>query len=196
LLADVRKHYWVPEYQESTPTSVPELGAVELKKFTFSDIEYLLRPLSPADERKLQEFFYSHNKETLIMRYNHHATQMTREKSCNLVSVDQHKDLALCFVQKNHLGEIIHAVGRYYFIESNNSAEVAFVIRENKRGKGLAKTLLAEIIKIAKKRKLSKLVACVRRDNAPMLKVFENVGFVRGYSEEIDEVDLALPLEP
>ena len=195
LLADVRKHYWVPEYQESTPTSVPELGAVELKKFIFSDVEYMLRPLAPADERKLQEFFYSHNKETLIMRYNHHATQMTREKSCNLVSVNQHKDLALCFVQKNHLGEVIHAVGRYYFIESNNSAEVAFVISENKRGKGLARTLLAEIIKIAKKRKLSKLVACVRRDNAPMLKVFENVGFVRGYSEEMDEIDLALTFD-
>ncbi|MFT5755833.1 MAG: acyl-CoA hydrolase/RimJ/RimL family protein N-acetyltransferase [Alteromonadaceae bacterium] len=196
LLADVRKHYWVPEYQASTPTSVPELGPVELKKFTFSEVEYLLRALTPADERKLQEFFYSHNKETLIMRYNHHATQMTREKSCNLVSVDQHKDLALCFTQKNHLGEVIHAVGRYYFIESNNSAEVAFVIRENKRGQGLAKTLLAQIIIIAQKRQLSKLVACVRRDNTPMLKVFEHAGFVRGYSEEIDEIDLALILEP
>jgi len=195
LLADVRKHYWVPEYQESTPTSVPELGPIEFKKFTFTDREYLLRPLAPADERKLQEFFYSHNKETLIMRYNHHAKQMTREKSCNLVSVNQHKDLALCFIQKNHLSEVIHAVGRYYFIESTNCAEVAFVIRENKRGKGLAKTLLAEIIKIAKKRQLSKLVACVRRDNAPMLKVFENAGFIREYSEEMDEIDLALILD-
>ncbi|WP_448566636.1 GNAT family N-acetyltransferase [Thalassotalea ganghwensis] len=194
LLEDVRKHYWVPPYQESSPTSVPELGPVEIKKYQFNNVEYLLRPLSPADERKLQEFFYSHNKETLIMRYNHYARQMTRENACKLVSVNQHKDLALCFTQQNVLGEVIHAVGRYYYIESNNSAEIAFVIGETKRGKGMATTLLNEMIKIAGKRGLDKLIACVRRDNAPMLKVFEAAGFNRSYSEEFDEIQLTLPL--
>jgi acyl-CoA hydrolase/ribosomal protein S18 acetylase RimI-like enzyme len=195
LLEDVRKHYWVPEYQENTPTSVPELGSVELKEFTFKDGDYVLRPLCPADERKLQEFFYSHNRETLMMRYNHHTTQMTRESSCKLVSVNQQQDLALCFTQRSHRGERIHAVGRYYFLEHSNSAEVAFVIGESKRGQGIATTLLREMISIAKKRNIKALVACVRRDNAAMLKVFESNGFIRGYSEDFDEIDLSLPLE-
>ncbi len=194
LLADVRKHYWVPEYQESSPSSVPELGTVELKKFTFKNISYTLRPLAPADERKLQEFFYSHNKETLIMRYNHHITQMTREKSCNLVSVNQHADLALCFTKKIYLGEAIQAVARYYYIESTNAGEVAFVIKESLRGMGMATTLLEEMIAVAKIRKLDILVACVRRDNASMLKVFEKAGFVRQASDDFDEVSLRLPL--
>ena len=194
LLADVRKHYWVPEYQESSPSSVPELGDIEMKKFTFANVNYILRPLSPSDERKLQEFFYSHNKETLIMRYNHHITQMTREKSCNLVSVNQHVDLALCFTRKDYLGEAIQAVARYYYIESINSGEVAFVIKESLRGRGMASTLLGEMIAIAKIRKLDSLVACVRRDNASMLKVFEKSGFVRQPSEDFDEVSLKLSL--
>jgi len=194
LLADVRKHYWVPEYQESSPSSVPELGDIEMKKFTFANVNYILRPLSPSDERKLQEFFYSHNKETLIMRYNHHITQMTREKSCNLVSVNQHVDLALCFTRKDYLGEAIQAVARYYYIESINSGEVAFVIKESLRGRGMASTLLGEMIAIAKIRKLDSLVACVRRDNASMLKVFEKAGFVRQPSEDFDEVSLKLSL--
>lgn len=46
-----------------------------------------------------------------------------------------------------------------------------------------------------KKRNLSKLLACVRRDNAPMLKVFENAGFVKGYSEDFDEISLSLNIE-
>ena len=194
LLAKVRKNYWAPEYQESSPSSVPELGSVEMKKFTFANVNYILRALVPADERKLQEFFYSHNKETLMMRYNHHATQMSREKSCNLVSVNQHTDLALCFTQNKYKGEVIQAVGRYYFIESINAGEVAFVIKESLRGRGMASTLLTEMIKIAKIRGLNKLIACVRRDNASMLKVFENSGFIRQYSEGMDEVELELPL--
>ncbi|MEI6894781.1 MAG: GNAT family N-acetyltransferase [Colwellia sp.] len=195
LLSDVRKHYWVPEYQESSPSSVPELGPIEMKRFKFAETNYILRPLAPADERKLQEFFYSHNKETLVMRYNHHITQMTREKSCNLVSVNQHIDLALCFTQNDSLGEAIQAVARYYYIESINSGEVAFVIKESLRGRGMASTLLGEIITIAKIRKLDSLVACVRRDNGSMLKVFENAGFERQPSEDFDEVSLKLPLK-
>ena len=196
LLADVRKHYWVPECQESSPSSVAELGQVEIKKFAFGGINYILPALAPADERKLQEFFYSHNKETLLMRYNHHATQMTREKSCNLVSVNQHSDLALCFTKRLHLREVIQAVGRYYFIPKINCAEVAFVIKESKRGKGMATTLLSEMIIIAKMRQLDKLVACVRRDNISMLKVFEHAGFVQGDSVDFDEVSLSLALFP
>ncbi len=194
LLINVRKHYWVPEYQENTPTSVPELGSVEFKKFMFGDTEYLLRPLGPADERKLQEFFYSHNKETLLLRYNHHITQMSREKSCSLVSVDQHRDLALCFTQQDHSGNAIQAVGRYYFIEADNSCEAAFVIKESKRGKGMAKTLLAEMIKIARIRKLNKMFAIIRSDNKAMIKVFKNNGFKRKPSEDFQEVELELML--
>ncbi|WP_444995133.1 GNAT family N-acetyltransferase [Aliikangiella sp. IMCC44359] len=194
LLNEVRAHYWVPEYQEKTPTSVPELGSVEFKIFRFDDIKYTLRPLYPADERKLQEFFYSHNKETLISRYNHYITQMNREKSCNLVSVNQHQDLALCFTEKAQQGEYIQAVGRYYYIKKENCCEVAFVIKESKRGKGMATTLLKEMINIARIRKIRKMVAYVRGSNKPMLAVFEHQGFTRQLSDSINEVHLSLDL--
>src|SRR5690606_6649208 len=105
--------------------------------YIFGGITYTLRPLRPADERLLQEFFYTHNKETLLMRYNHHVTQMSREKSCSLVSVDQGRDLALCFTDRDGAREVIQGVGRYYFYEADNSCEVAFVIKESRRGKGI-----------------------------------------------------------
>lgn len=194
LLNDVRKHYWVPEYQENSPTSVPELGVVEQKKYIFDSVEYVLRPLHPADERNLQEFFYSHSKETLLLRYNYHITQMSREKSCSLVSVDQHKDLALCFTEQDHDGEIIQAVGRYYFIPADNSCEAAFVIKESKRGMGMAKTLLSEMIRIARIRKLDKMISFVRSDNQPMIAVFKHNGFERKPTGDFQEVYLELSL--
>jgi len=188
LLEEVRKHYWVPEYQENTPTSVPELGPVEIKKLQFESIHYHLRPLHPADERKLQEFFYSHNKETLLMRYNHLMTQMTREKSCNLVSVNQQRDLALCLTETNHLGETIQAVARYYLIPDTKNCEIAIVIKESKRGKGIAITLLKEMINIAKIRGLKTMQATVRPDNTPMLTIFKRANFKRMVNQQIGEV--------
>lgn len=195
LLDEVRQYYWVPEYQEQAPTSVPELGPVEQKQYEFGGVRYTLRPLRPADERRLQEFFYTHNKETLMMRYNHQVTQMSREKSCSLVSVDQGRDLALCFTDYDGGREVIQGVGRYYFYPADNSCEVAFVIKESRRGKGIATTLLKEMEAVARKRGIQKMFACVRRDNKPMLTVFENNGFVARRGESMDERYLELGLQ-
>ncbi|RAJ94879.1 GNAT family N-acetyltransferase [Aliidiomarina maris] len=194
LLKDVRKHYWVPHYQQQTPVDVPELGDVGFKELTIQGHEYDLRPLYPSDERRLQEFFYSHTKETLQLRYNAVPTQMSREKSCTLVSVDQSKDLALCIVRQKGSAAQIQAVGRYYLIPQHNSCEVAFVTREVVQGYGMATTLLAEMIRIAGLRGLNSMQAVVRNDNSAMLNVFERAGFVRQPADEPGEVYLRLDL--
>ncbi len=195
LLAEVRKHYWVPNYQVMTPMEVPELGTVGLKILNIGGETFDLRPLNPADERRLQEFFYSHTKETLLLRYNHHPKQLSREKSCSLVSVDQSKDLALCLVRQQGSVLEIQAVGRYYLVEANNSCEVAFVTRERHQGKGMATILLQEMINIARIRGLASMTAYVRAENKPMLTVFEKAGFKRVKGDEPDEVNLLLPLQ-
>ena len=192
LLREVREHYWVPSYQNQTPTHVPEMGSVEVKKVRFAGAKYLLRPLHPSDERLLQEFFYSHNKETLLMRYSHHPKQMSREKAATLVAVDQSRDLALCIVKRKGPKEEIEAVGRYYYVEQDNSAEVAFVVREIHQGKGMAKALLNEMLEVAKQRGIDKMHAYVRAENKRMLRVFDRHQFVRKPTEGPNEVFLEL----
>ncbi|RUO23680.1 4-hydroxybutyrate CoA-transferase [Aliidiomarina iranensis] len=192
LLEEVRKHYYVPHYQVQTPVEIPELGEVGFKKIEINGEAYDLRPLNPSDERRLQEFFYSHTKETLQMRYNTIPTQMNREKSCNLVSVDQSKDLALCIVRQRGSMSQIQAVGRYYLSHDGKNCEAAFVTRENSQGKGMAKLLLTEMIRIAKLRGVRTMLAFVRAENQKMLAVFEKAGFVRLPADEPGEVTLEL----
>lgn len=194
LLAEVRKHYYVPNYQKQTPVEVPELGDVGFKELNIGGETFDLRPLNPSDERRLQEFFYSHTKETLQMRYNSVPTQMSREKSCTLVSVDQSKDLALCIVRQKGSAAQIQAVGRYYLSHDGSNCEVAFVTRETHQGKGMAKLLLDEMIRIAKLRGVQKMLAYVRAENQKMLAVFERAGFRRLPADEPGEVYLALEL--
>ena len=195
LLEEVRKNYWVPHYQEKYPTDIPELGAIQLQKLVIQGETYYLRPLNPADERRLQEFFYSHTKETLRLRYNYDPKQMSREKSCNLVSVDQRTDAALCIVRQEGSRITIHAVGRFYFNSEDNSCEAAFVTRENQQGKGMAKLLLSRLIDIAKARKMRRMLAYVRAENKPMIAIFENANFKRLFSSDPSDVELELKLE-
>lgn len=192
LLGQLREHHRVPDYQKQHPVNVPELGDIEVKKIAFDGSLYFLRPLGSADERHLQEFFYSHKKETLQMRYNYLPKCMSRETSASLVGVDQSSDLALCIVDKQD--EKIAAVGRYYYIKAKNEAEVAFVVRETEQGKGMASTLLQWMIDIAKQRKLNALIAVVRPDNIAMRKVFNHFGFHKVSGSGSDEVYLSLSL--
>ena len=194
LLHEVRKHYWVPDYQLQKPTDVPEWGNMEVRKLKLKGERYNLRPLQPSDERLLQEFFYSHTKETLLMRYSHHPKQMSREKASALVAVAQAIDLALCITKSKGPREELEAIGRFYYLEQSNAAEVAFVVREALRGRGLARRLLKEIIAIGRQRGLSKLTASVRADNKPMLKVFAKNGFERLPVSDMQEVVLELTL--
>ncbi len=194
LMSAVRKYYRVPDYHQQKPTDVPEWDGMEMHKIKIKGDKYQLRPLQPADERLLQEFFYSHSKETLLMRYNHQPKQMSREKAASLVAVDQSQDLALCIMRRKGPVEEIEAVGRFYYIENDNNAEVAFVVREAMQGRGMARILLDEMISIASQRGLEKLTATVRADNKPMLKVFARHGFERTAASDIHEVILELLL--
>ena len=81
-----------------------------------------MRPLHSSDERRLQEFFYSHNAKTLMLRYRHQPKQMSREKAHSLVNVDQRRDLALCLTERQGPKQEIHAVGRSAILASLASA--------------------------------------------------------------------------
>ncbi|MBF0095822.1 MAG: GNAT family N-acetyltransferase [Magnetococcales bacterium] len=197
LLQQVRKSYWVPAYQKMAPAPVKGLGDVPVKKFKAKDgLHYFLRPLQPSDERRLQEFFYSHDKETLLLRYHYVPTRMSREGAYSLVNIDQNQDLALCISSRQGPREEIQAVGRYYRMPETATAELAFVVREEKRGQGFGRFLLRRIIRMAKARKLEKLLAVVYADNQPMLTLLEHTGFtVVPGGEEPGSLTLALTLK-
>ena len=112
-----------------------------------------------------------------------------------MVNVDQRRDLALCLTERQWPKQEIHAVGRYFFLDKENLAEVAFVVRETKRGSGMANVLLCQMMKIAQKRGVAKMLAYVRRDNQAMLHIFENYDFVRQPSGSLEEVVLCRILE-
>ncbi|WP_130472997.1 GNAT family N-acetyltransferase, partial [Candidatus Magnetaquicoccus inordinatus] len=197
LLQQVRKSYWVPAYQKMTPAPVKGLGDVPVKKFKAKDGQhYFLRPLQPSDERRLQEFFYSHDKETLLLRYHYVPTRLSREGAYSLVNIDQNQDLALCITSRQGPREELQAVGRYYRMPETATAELAFVVREEKRGQGFGRFLLRRLIRVAKARKLEKLLAVVYADNQPMLTLLEHTGFtVVPGGEEPGSLTLALTLK-
>ena len=182
LLQNAGELGWLPAYQSAgAPAGVAEIGEIELRKLTLKDGDYFLRPLHPADERRLQEFFYSHTEETLQRRYGYLVREMTSLRAHELVSVRQDKNLALGIFEHRGPREILCAVGRYYLDADgqgadDQGAELAFVVSEKKRRLGMASILMQTMTDIAKKRGLKYLWGQIERNNRPMLKIFKKFG--------------------
>jgi RimJ/RimL family protein N-acetyltransferase len=141
----------------------------------FGCFRCIVRYLCPEDASRLIAFFRSHTPETIHDRYGFYVSHMSEERAARLVGVDQTRDAALGVFELSDRRPLL-AVGRYCLESSGRSAEVAFVVREDRRRLGMATTLLATLMKIARERGLLRLTAQVLPDNEAMLRVFRRAG--------------------
>jgi len=133
-----------------------------------------LRRLHNGDVQQLIAFFHSHSAETIQQRYGYHLTQMSPERATQLVGISQHRDAALGLIERQGRGSRLVAVGRYCLRADGESAEMAFVVHEERRRLGMATVLLQALIAIARQHKLKRLVAQTQADNYAMLRIFLN----------------------
>ena len=195
LIQQARDHHLLPPYFQLTPPWKTSDHGIQIRKLQLKDEqEYILRPLGPADDRRLQEFFYSHTEETIVRRYGFTVTRMSRERAFELVGINQNRDLALAVVELQGPRQVIHAVGRYYLDRDNTGAEMAFVVSETKRRLGMASILIERMIEIAEERGLERLWAQVDRDNTPMLTLFRRYKASESPGEDMHTVNIEIPI--
>ena len=131
------------------------------------------RPLLPSDEIAYRNFFYSLQEKTIYMRFFYRMRSFSHEVvQKQWASVDYHKNMSIIgLVQKGGHQEII-AIGTYAY-DRDRVAEIAFVVREDYQGMGIASYLLAVLEQIAKENKYTHFQASVLRENSAMIQVFK-----------------------
>ncbi len=131
------------------------------------------RPLLPSDEFAYRNFFYSLQEKTIYFRFfykmklfSHAVVQQ------QWASVDYRKNISMIGLVRIGGHQEIVAIGSYAD-ESDTKAEVAFVVREDYQGMGIASYLLADLERIARENKFNAFSATVLRENTAMLHVFK-----------------------
>lgn len=196
LLAGARVRGWLPKFFTMPPTEPGVSGdGVESAWVQFKTGRYLLRPLHPSDMRPLQQFFYSHDEETVRLRYGYQRDTMSGESAYKLAAVDQRRDLALGIFEEIHGRQELRAIGRYYLDEDGTGAEVAFVVHEDTRHSGMAGFLLGELAEIASRRGIKFFWASVLPDNRAMAGLFLAAGGTEDKGAMDEERSFQMPLE-
>ncbi len=133
------------------------------------------RPIQPSDERMLKELFYSHTPATIYQRYFTQMKHLSHEMAQQLVSLDFRDAMAIVGEIKWEGTTRLIAVGRYYRDPATRWAEVALVVQENFRRRGIANFLLRHLIAIAKEQGIVGFTADTLADNQAMLTTFQKI---------------------
>jgi len=175
LIEVAKKHHYI--FADQLPPTTDDLLFLEGYKHTLKlkdgkVVEF--RPLLPSDEFAYRNFFYSLQEKTIYMRYFYKMRTFSHEVvQKQWSSVDYHKNMSIIgLVQKGGHKEIM-AIGSYAQ-DSDDRAEVAFVVREDFQKNGIASYLLEILEKIAKENHYSSFGATVLRENSSMIRVFKN----------------------
>jgi RimJ/RimL family protein N-acetyltransferase len=151
---------------------------LETYRTTKSGLEILLRPVKISDEHLLKDFFYALSDTSLYRRFISMRKDMPHERLQEFVVIDYTKELViLATIQKEEGVEEVVGVGQYAIDERTNTAEVAFVVRDDYQGQGIGTELLAYLTYLAKRQGLHGFTAEVLEENRPMLHLFEKMGF-------------------
>ncbi|NLL94168.1 MAG: GNAT family N-acetyltransferase [Thermoplasmatales archaeon] len=149
----------------------------EYERFsTFGGHRMFIRPLKPTDEDMAKELFYSFSMQTVRMRFMSAKPIQSRLERMSQVNIDY--DITMAFGVFRDKGAVLEMVAmcEYDRDPKTNSAEVAFVVRDDWQGKGIGTYLLDLLIEVGKKRNIKTFTAEVLSSNAGMLNLFYRTG--------------------
>ena len=136
-----------------------------------------IRPTKPVDERRLQEHFYSLDKEDVVARFFHEKTRFLRSDVEGISQIDYTHNLTLIAVTGEFgFGKVI-AVGEYLLDEDDKLAEVAFSVLRRWQGKGLGYILMQKIAEAARENGIDGLMAYTAADNQAMVALFKTLPY-------------------
>ncbi len=136
-----------------------------------------IRPAKPVDERRIQEHFYSLDKDDVVARFFHEKTSFVHDDVKGVSLIDYIKDLTIvAVVGEFGFGQVV-GIGECLLDPGNNEAEVAFSISKPFQRKGLGKMLLEKLAVAARENGISGLMAYTSAKNKGMIKLFKSLPY-------------------
>ena len=139
--------------------------------------EIIIRPAKPVDERRIQEHYYSLDKEDIFSRFRHEKTSFSRSDVEIRSLVDYVRDLTLvAVVGEFGFGQVV-ALGECMLIEKINMAEVAFSVNKKYQNKGIGRKILRKLSETALEKGIFGLMAYTSPNNQGMIRMFKSLPY-------------------
>ncbi len=174
LLHAAKQRHIVYANQILPPTRVPYPSQYETTVTLKDKTKVFVRPIRPDDEPMMKEMFYSFSERTRYLRFHGPMKALPHNRLQVFCNVDYSEEMALISIVGEPGEEDVVAVGRYLHDAADNTAEVAFTVRDDWQGKGLGTLLFSHLVTIGREHGIEKFIAEVLPENVPMLNVFHH----------------------
>ena len=149
-----------------------------------------IRPAKPVDSRRIQEHFYTLEKNDVVSRFFHEKTRFLTKEIDGVSQVDYIKDLTIiAIVGEFGFGKVV-AVGEYLLEPQHNIAEVAFSVNREWQGKKLGKIIMRKLSEAARENGLSGFIAYTAPTNRGMVRLFKTLPYETKTTLEDDMLKL------
>jgi len=139
--------------------------------------ELRLRELRPGDRERLKAFFARCSPEAIRYRFMSSIHSLSDGLLNYLVDIDGIRHKALVLTRGEGDGETILAEGRYAALKERPSVvDVAFLVADDMRRRGIATLLLHELTELARRNGATHFSADVLADNWGMLSLLRKKG--------------------
>lgn len=137
-------------------------------------VEVLIRPIRETDRHLLADGFQRLSPEARFQRFFAPVVKLSESDLTYLTEVDHHHHEAMVAINPDE-GDLI-GVARYIRTSPyrEREAEVAIVISDEWRGRGLGKALLSRLAMRAREEGVTHFLAVILADNTNATELFEN----------------------
>ncbi len=172
--------------------SIHGVYPVKLEEIRHIDGEPVaIRPAKPVDERRIQEHFYSLDKDDVISRFFHEKSTFFRDEVEGISQIDYIKNLTiLAVVGEFGFGTVV-AIGEYLLDPDNNMAEIAFSVNKKWQGRGLGKIIIRKLAEAAHENDISGFYAYTTPQNVAMIRLFKTLPYRISTAFETDVIKLS-----
>jgi RimJ/RimL family protein N-acetyltransferase len=175
--------------------SLPEHREYRALGYMIDGTPFFLRAVREWDRKVLLELFGRSSQQSRYFRYFETKTSLSDTELDYFTRLDFYHHAALAAEAPEEEGVI--AVARYIEVQPpppRRRAEVAFLVRDDYQGKGVATQLLKHLMRIARDNGIVEFEAEMLPTNTKMIEVFEHSGYKLKRSRERDSVRVVFPI--
>lgn len=144
--------------------------------------QVVIRPIRPEDEPLMVKFHEMLSERSVYLRYfqpTKLSQRTAHERLTRMCFLDYDREIAL-LVDHQAPGTDQHeilAIGRLSKMHGKNSAEVAFLVRDEYQRRGLGTELLRRLAEIARAERITSIHAYMLQENIEMQGLIKKLGF-------------------
>lgn len=152
-----------------------------------------IRALRPDDRARVARAVRGLDRESIYFRLFSYRKELTEAGLDRIMSFDPQSEVVLLATVGNGDDETAIGSGRYVVV-GPGTAEIAFIVKEEYHGRGIASRLLRHLAKVAREQGVITFEADMLAGNAPMQAVFGRTGWPSRKRREGNTVHVSMTL--